>query len=96
MTSSPSTVNGVQTLLRGLAAIEAVASGHHDLRAISQYISAPRSTTHRLISALVAQRYLRQISSRGFFSTHHLRQKVSLLNARNDIEAALIIDINAG
>lgn len=67
MTSLPSTVNGVQTLLRGLAAIEAVAAGHHDLRAISQHIAAPRSTTHRLISALIAQRYLRQISSRGYF-----------------------------
>lgn len=62
-----SIVNGVQTLLRGLAVIEAIAAGNHDLRTIGHYISAPRSTTHRLVSALIAQRYLCQYAHRGYF-----------------------------
>lgn len=63
---SYSSTSGVQTLVRGLAVIDAIAAGHHDLRSIGQYIGASRSTTHRLISALIQERYLRQIASRGY------------------------------
>lgn len=58
---------GVQTLLRGLGAVEAVAAGNHDLRSIGLYIGASRSTTHRLINTLIQRRYLRQVTGAGYF-----------------------------
>ncbi|MFC0338405.1 IclR family transcriptional regulator [Kushneria avicenniae] len=51
---------GAQALMRGLAVIDAVADGHHDLAAIGERIQCTRSTTHRLVSALVHAGYLRQ------------------------------------
>ncbi|GHC21917.1 IclR family transcriptional regulator [Kushneria pakistanensis] len=50
---------GAQALLRGLAVIDAVAAGHHGLAAIGEHINCTRSTTHRLVSALVHAGYLR-------------------------------------
>jgi DNA-binding IclR family transcriptional regulator len=52
---------GTQTLLRGLAMLEAAASGAHDLRAFATVLGTTRSTTHRLVSSLVQARYLRQL-----------------------------------
>ncbi|GAB7538443.1 IclR family transcriptional regulator [Burkholderia sp. 3C] len=52
---------GTQTLLRGLAIIEAIAGGARDMRAIGAALGTTRSTTHRLVSSLVQARYLRQI-----------------------------------
>jgi len=54
---------GTQTLLRGLAILEAAASGAHDLRAFAAALGTTRSTTHRLVSSLVQARYLRQLGS---------------------------------
>jgi len=54
---------GTQTLLRGLAVLEAAASGAHDLRAFAAALGTTRSTTHRLVSSLVQARYLRQLGS---------------------------------
>ncbi|KAF1029919.1 MAG: DNA-binding transcriptional repressor YiaJ [Burkholderia plantarii] len=52
---------GTQTLLRGLAILEAIASGARDMRAIGAALGTTRSTTHRLVSSLVQSRYLRQV-----------------------------------
>ncbi|MDE1165868.1 MAG: IclR family transcriptional regulator [Pseudomonas sp.] len=57
---------GTQTLLRGLAVIHAVAAGARDLKAIAQQIGTTRSTTHRLASALVEERYLRVLPQVGY------------------------------
>ncbi len=56
---------GTQTLMRGLAVIEAVAAGHRTLTDIAATIGCSRSTTHRLASALVQAGYLRAPSSGG-------------------------------
>jgi DNA-binding IclR family transcriptional regulator len=52
---------GTQTLLRGLAILEAAAAGVRDLRAFGAVLGTTRSTTHRLVSSLVQARYLRQV-----------------------------------
>lgn len=51
---------GTQTLLRGLAILEAAAAGAHDMRAFAAVLGTSRSTTHRLLNSLVQARYLRQ------------------------------------
>ncbi|CAN7212393.1 IclR family transcriptional regulator [Trinickia sp. LjRoot230] len=51
---------GTQTLLRGLAILEAAAAGVHDMRAFGAVLGTTRSTTHRLVNSLVQARYLRQ------------------------------------
>ncbi|MGI4859826.1 MAG: IclR family transcriptional regulator [Janthinobacterium lividum] len=50
---------GTQTLLRGLAILEASAAGAHDLKTLGALLGTTRSTTHRLVSSLVHARYLR-------------------------------------
>lgn len=62
--SAPAT--GTQTLLRGLAVVQAVAAGARDLKAIAQHIGTTRSTTHRLASCLVEERYLRVLPQVGY------------------------------
>ncbi|MDP5007607.1 MAG: IclR family transcriptional regulator [Glaciimonas sp.] len=57
---------GTQTLVRGLAVIHAVAAGARDLMAIATVVGTTRSTTHRLASCLVQERYLRFTSSAGY------------------------------
>lgn len=57
---------GTQTLLRGLAVIHAVAGGARDLKAIAMRVGTTRSTTHRLASALVDERYLRVLPQVGY------------------------------
>ncbi len=57
---------GTQTLMRGLAVIQAVASGARDLKAIASHVGTTRSTTHRLASALVDERYLRVLPQVGY------------------------------
>ncbi len=52
---------GTQTLLRGLAILEAAAAGVRDLRTFGAALGTTRSTTHRLVSSLVQARYLRQV-----------------------------------
>src|SRR5580698_2733367 len=54
---------GTQTLLRGLAILEAAAAGARDLRSFGAALGTTRSTTHRLVSSLVQARYLRQLGS---------------------------------
>lgn len=52
---------GAQALFRGLAVIDAVAQGASSLVDIGATIGCTRSTTHRLIAALVQAGYLRAI-----------------------------------
>ncbi len=52
-------VAGTQTLYRGLAVLQAVADGADCLPRIGEAIGCTRSTTQRLVSALVEQRFLR-------------------------------------
>ncbi|MCL2892773.1 IclR family transcriptional regulator [Brenneria tiliae] len=59
--------NGVQTLLRGLAVIDAVAAGHRDLKAIGEYTGTSRSTTHRLVNALISKNLLRHVARDGYY-----------------------------
>ncbi|WP_397453946.1 IclR family transcriptional regulator [Pseudomonas sp. NA-150] len=57
---------GTQTLLRGLGVVQAVASGARDLKEIARIIGTTRSTTHRLVSCLVEERYLRVLPQVGY------------------------------
>ncbi|WP_213877455.1 IclR family transcriptional regulator [Pseudomonas sp. dw_358] len=60
------TPTGTQTLLRGLAVVQAVAAGARDLKEIARRIGTTRSTTHRLASCLVDERYLRVLPQVGY------------------------------
>lgn len=53
---------GAQALFRGLAVLDAVAQGASSLADIGATIGCTRSTTHRLIAALVQAGYLRALS----------------------------------
>lgn len=55
---------GTQTLFRGLAVVEAVASGVPDLPNLSRTLGFSRSTTQRLAAALVKAGYLRSADDR--------------------------------
>jgi DNA-binding IclR family transcriptional regulator len=57
---------GTQTLLRGLATIEAVSQGATSLPSVSAAIGCTRSTTHRLVTALVVAGYLKQMPGLGY------------------------------
>ncbi|QTF08981.1 IclR family transcriptional regulator [Brenneria izadpanahii] len=59
--------SGVQTLLRGLSVIDAVAAGHRDLKSIGAYVGTSRSTTHRLVNALVEENLLRLVDKDGYY-----------------------------
>lgn len=64
--SMPTAPTGTQTLLRGLAVIQAVAAGARDLKEIARRTGTTRSTTHRLASCLVDERYLRVVPQIGY------------------------------
>lgn len=65
MEKTTDTPAGTQTLLRGLAVIEAVSRGARSLPAIGAAIGCTRSTTHRLVSALVHEDFLKQVPGAG-------------------------------
>ncbi|MES2260022.1 MAG: IclR family transcriptional regulator [Pseudomonadota bacterium] len=64
--AAPQRVLASQTLFRGLDVIDAVASGSTTLPAISEKTGITLSTTHRLASALVQQRYLKFEARKGY------------------------------
>ena len=66
MAETSSTTAGAQTLLRGLAVLNAVYNGCHDLKSIGEFTGTTRSTTHRLVTVLVEQRYLRHVPTQGY------------------------------
>ncbi|RTR22960.1 IclR family transcriptional regulator [Azospirillum griseum] len=57
---------GTQTLLRGLALLEWVAAGVTDVKGIAAKLGTPRSTTHRMLTSLVAEGYLHHIPHKGY------------------------------
>lgn len=57
---------GTQTLLRGLKVLECVAAGIGDVQGIAAALGTPRSTTHRILSSLVAARYLHHLPHKGY------------------------------
>ena len=57
---------GTQTLFRALGVIEAVARGATNLKAIGAAIGCTRSTTHRVVSALVRAECIQQCSHGGY------------------------------
>jgi DNA-binding IclR family transcriptional regulator len=63
---SQTPATGVQTLLRGLKVLECVAAGTSDVRGIAAVLGTPRSTTHRLLSSLVAAKYLHHLPHKGY------------------------------
>lgn len=65
-TSRDPAPTGTQTLLRGLGVVQAVADGARDLKEIARRIGTTRSTTHRLVSCLVEERYLRVLPQVGY------------------------------
>lgn len=65
MAETSSTTAGAQTLLRGLAVLNAVYNGCHDLK-YRRVHRHDRSTTHRLVTVLVEQRYLRHVPTQGY------------------------------
>ncbi len=70
--------SGVQTLLRGLALLEAAAEGVHDLDRLAGHTALTRSTAHRLLSTLVRAGYLRHVPREGY----HLGPRVIELGFR--------------
>ncbi len=57
---------GTQTLLRGLTLLEWVAAGVTDVKGIAAKLGTPRSTTHRMLTSLVAEGYLHHIPHKGY------------------------------
>ncbi len=64
--SNPKTQAGTQTLVRGLAIVEAVASGAATQKDIEAVIGCTRSTTHRLIQSLVQAGFLCRDTKGGY------------------------------
>ncbi len=58
--------DGTRSLLRSLELLEAVGAGVHDLDGLVENTRLPRSTAHRLLSALVQRRYLRHQPGDGY------------------------------
>ncbi|GAN88189.1 IclR family transcriptional regulator [Komagataeibacter intermedius] len=59
--------DGTQTLGRGLCLLQAVSEGHRSLPALVAHVGYTRSTTQRLVAALVQSRWLRQVPSDTYF-----------------------------
>lgn len=58
--------SGTRTLTRGLDVIDVVSQGETALQDLATELGLPRSTTHRLASALVERRYLKFIRGVGY------------------------------
>jgi len=57
---------GTQTLFRALAVIEAIAKGAGNLQTISAATGCTRSTTHRVVSALIHAKCIQQCPRQGY------------------------------
>ncbi|WJF89424.1 IclR family transcriptional regulator [Paraburkholderia bonniea] len=96
MTQDISAPTGVQTLLRGLAVVQAVAAGARDLKEIGHMVGTTRSTTHRLAACLVQERYLCNLPGIGYTLGSRLielgfqaRDEISLATIAKPFVAAL-------
>lgn len=63
---APASIAGTQTLARGLGVLMAVAGGATDLRAIGEAVGTGRATTHRLVSYLRQEGWLRQADNKAY------------------------------
>jgi DNA-binding IclR family transcriptional regulator len=87
--------SGTQTLVRGLALLECVADGVGDVKGIAARLGTPRSTTHRMLNSLVAERYLLHVPYKGYLlgpkliqlGMKALEQRPLIAAARPHIEA---------
>lgn len=57
---------GTQTLMRGLALLECVASGITDVKGLAARLGTPRSTAHRMIASLVNEGYLYHVPYQNY------------------------------
>jgi DNA-binding IclR family transcriptional regulator len=57
---------GTQTLLKGLAIIDAVGQGARTLKELHEQLALPKTTTHRLVGSLIDERYIREVKGIGF------------------------------
>jgi DNA-binding IclR family transcriptional regulator len=64
--AAPRQSGGSQTLLRGLAVVEAAARGPITLAELAQTLGLTRSTVHRLATALIEKRYLTFVPRLGY------------------------------
>jgi DNA-binding IclR family transcriptional regulator len=64
--SSKAAGTGAQTLLRGLALLEAVAEGVSDLERLAGRTGLTRSTAHRLLTALTREEYVSHEAPNGY------------------------------
>jgi DNA-binding IclR family transcriptional regulator len=64
--SEDNSPSGTRTLTRGLDVIDIVSQGDTTLQDLATELGLPRSTAHRLASALVARRYLKFIRGVGY------------------------------
>ena len=78
---------GTQALFRGLAAMEAIANGSRSLQSIGTFIGCTRSTTHRILRALVVRGFVRH-SSTGYALGPKLIQLGFLITAQMPVTAA--------
>ena len=62
----PSRGTGTQTLMRGLALLECVASGISDVKGLAARLGTPRSTAHRMIASLVNEGYLHHVPHQNY------------------------------
>lgn len=56
---------GIQTLVKAIAVIDAVAAGHRKLQKICVHLELPKSTVHRLVQGLIEERYIREVKGIG-------------------------------
>jgi DNA-binding IclR family transcriptional regulator len=66
LTDASPAVAGTQTLARGLAVLMTVAAGATELRAIGEALGTGRATTHRLVSFLRQEGWLRQADDKAY------------------------------
>lgn len=79
---------GAQTLVRGLEIIEAVARGVCGLSELAAALSLTRSTTHRLATTLVEQRYLNFTRGAGYSLGSKLLELGHLAQSQMDLPRA--------
>ncbi len=83
--SSPSPVQGSQTLLRGLDMLDKVIDGPVKLAELSQRMGLTRSTTHRLANALIDRGFLTFLPRVGYQLGPKLLQLGFLAQSQADI-----------
>jgi DNA-binding IclR family transcriptional regulator len=84
--SEASSPSGTRTLTRGLDVIEVVAQGSTTLQELATELGLPRSTAHRLASALVERRYLKFARGVGYALGPRLLQLGHLTSQQTSLQ----------